>query len=358
VADPVTVGAGTAAGHATAGGAVAAEPVTVGAGTVTARATAAGVGDADAVTAGAGATATAETAAGDAATTDRTVTAGTAATAAATAGPGVADAVTVALGTDATPETTPGVTVVPVDVVSNSTATAHAAPFVVDPAVIVVPVKPLPRCELYAPPVGEDIRYSPTFAQFVGAVLAVPTVEACANRVRFPVSALLANTVDGAVPPATLSSTSVCRTASDPTRDIPDASPMMMAQPVASSPVQSNVTVIDDGDPGVSWSATKNTSRSALVFFTAVTTRVKVIPLADAVRVGAAVVVPGADTNTASSEPSVGVNDPDAYDESLVVVPVVSRCDHAATAASYGVRSMFRMPPDASWMVNVPAVTA
>jgi hypothetical protein len=76
------------------------------------------------------------------------------------------------------------------------------------------------------------------------------------------------------------------------------------------------------------------------VFFTAVVTRVNVIPLASAVSVGAAVVVPGADTNTASNESAVGVNDPDVYDESLVVVPVVSRCDHAATEppGTYSVR--------------------
>jgi hypothetical protein len=136
----------------------------------------------------------------------------------------------------------------------------------------------------------------------------------------------------GAVPPATLSWFPICRIALVPVSVIPDTRSMHTSHVENASPVQSNVQVIDDGEPGTSWSATKHTSSSPLLPFTAnVDDRVNVMEFADAVSVPRVVV---SDANTSPRRKSLaeGVNDPDASDVVFVVVFVETPSVIAATA--------------------------
>jgi hypothetical protein len=151
---------------------------------------------------------------------------------------------------------------------------------------------------------------------FVDAVMLVPTPY----RVGFVVVTADPNVTGHAEPLVWFDETADCRIAAVPTFDIPETRAHDTIAPVAASPVQSKVSVIDDGEDGTSWSDTNRYSVSRLVDLTAVVTLVNVIPFADAVTVPAAT-VDGAITNTQRRSSAAGVNDGDAYDVVFAVLP-------------------------------------
>ena len=142
--------------------------------------------------------------------------------------------------------------------------------------------------------------------------------------------ALLNDTVGVADAARLLFAPTDCLTAEAPVSVIPVTCCTEIQAPVAESPVQSNVTVIADGELGVSWFDTKQTSSLADDAPKFTMTRVNVIPLALAVSEGVDSTVPDAYTQTNSSALPVGVNDEDAYVDVLLVDVVLLALDTAS----------------------------
>lgn len=97
---------------------------------------------------------------------------------------------------------------------------------------------------------------SPTFVMPVGAVRAVPTVDAIPNSLMLDVTHACPNVVSAADPDATSVAVADCTTAEEPAAARPIASPTPITHAVAESDV-ANVSVMALGDDGVAWLAMK-----------------------------------------------------------------------------------------------------
>ena len=114
------------------------------------------------------------------------------------------------------------------------------------PQVIVVPVNPLSRLTYSAPVAGVPYPVSFFSVQLVGAVIpATFVLLPTTPRVGLYVFAFAENAGAG-VPAAWFSCFAVCLMASSPTNVIPDIRATCIIAPVAASPVQSKVTVIEE----------------------------------------------------------------------------------------------------------------